>query len=73
MSQLKPGGNEISNTWWTRNASSLSVVLRVIFGIVWLTDGAMKFIWLAPADVVNIVQTAARASHPGSLLGSTSG
>lgn len=45
-------------TWWTRNAGNLGVAVRVIFGAVWLTDGAMKFIWLAPSDVVNLVQNA---------------
>ncbi len=58
MSQLTPGGNEISTTWLTRNASSLGVALRVIIGIVWLIDGVMKFVWLAPTDVVDMVQTA---------------
>ncbi len=56
MSQSSQVGKEAVSTLWTRNAYSLGVVLRVGFGLVWLIDGVMKFVWLAPSDVVNIVQ-----------------
>lgn len=45
------------STIWTRNATTLALVVRVAFGLVWLIDGMVKFIWLGPSDVVNIVQT----------------
>lgn len=58
MSQTKPAAMETTTTLWTRNASNLGVAFRVAFGFVWLIDGVMKFIWLAPSDVVNLVQNA---------------
>ncbi len=30
-------------SWWGRNASSLKTVFRMIFGVLWLIDGAFKF------------------------------
>ena len=53
---LPAEGSKATSTLWTRNAYSLNVILRVSFGIVWLIDGVMKFVWLAPSDVVGIVQ-----------------
>ena len=33
-------------------------LFRIAFGIVWLIDGAMKFVWLQPSDVIKLVQVA---------------
>jgi nitrite reductase (NO-forming) len=33
----------VSDIWFLRNAPALNVVLRVIFGLFWLIDGALKF------------------------------
>ena len=57
MSPGKTGDETGVSTWWARNAGDLSLVARVAFGLVWLVDGLMKFVWLAPSDVVTIVQT----------------
>lgn len=57
MSQMGQGSEQFT-TWWSRNAHGLGVSLRIAFGVVWLIDGAMKFAWLAPSDVTNLVQTA---------------
>ncbi len=49
---------------------SLSSVtlLRIVFGIVWLVDGSMKFLWLQPSDVITLVQKASQGQpawlHP---------
>src|SRR5215472_9127013 len=49
---------------------SLSAVtlFRIAFGIVWLVDGAVKFLWLQPSDVVTLVQKASQGQpawlHP---------
>jgi uncharacterized membrane protein YphA (DoxX/SURF4 family) len=32
-----------SDVWFTRNSDALQVVLRVVFGVFWLIDGALKF------------------------------
>ncbi|MDG7006623.1 MAG: DoxX family membrane protein [Nitrososphaerota archaeon] len=50
-------GDEQFTTWWSRNAHWLGVSLRVGFGTAWLIDGVMKFVWLAPSDVINLVQS----------------
>ena len=33
-------------------------VFRIAFGIVWLIDGVMKFVWLQPSDVIKLVRVA---------------
>lgn len=33
-------------------------LFRISFGTVWLIDGAMKFFWLQPSDVVDLIQGA---------------
>ncbi len=43
--------------WWS-NRSPLGAVLRVLFGLIWVVDGAMKFALIVPADVTNLVQGA---------------
>ena len=49
---------------------SLSAVtlFRIAFGIVWLVDGAIKFLWLQPSDVIKLVQNASQGQpawlHP---------
>ncbi len=32
-----------ANSWWLRNTASLKVLLRVLFGVIWGIDGALKF------------------------------
>lgn len=58
MTEMKMGSG-VSTTWWSRNAHGLAVSLRVIFGLVWIIDGTMKFVWLGPSDVATLVQGAA--------------
>src|SRR5215469_17121195 len=49
---------------------SLSSVtlFRIVFGTVWPVDGALKFVWLQPSDVVTLVQKASQGQpawlHP---------
>ena len=47
--------------------SSVTLV-RIVFGIVWLVDGSMKFLWLQPSDVITLVQKASQGQpawlHP---------
>jgi uncharacterized membrane protein YphA (DoxX/SURF4 family) len=35
-------------------------LFRIAFGIVWLIDGVMKFVWLQPSDVIKLVQGASQ-------------
>ncbi|MDG6980853.1 MAG: hypothetical protein JRN51_07030 [Nitrososphaerota archaeon] len=58
MSQADAAKSGVNSTWWTRNSPGIGVSIRVVFGMAWLIDGAMKFIWLSPTDVVNLVQNA---------------
>ncbi|MGO9644287.1 MAG: DoxX family protein [Candidatus Bathyarchaeia archaeon] len=44
------------NTWWTRYNSELAALLRIGFGFVWVIDGMMKFVYMVPSDVVDMVQ-----------------
>ena len=30
-------------SWWGRNASGLKTTFRILFGVIWLIDGAFKF------------------------------
>ena len=39
---------------------------RIAFGIVWVIDGLMKFVWLQPFDVIDLVQGAGQG-QPGWL------
>src|SRR5215472_17636840 len=48
--------------------SIIVTLFRIAFGIVWLVDGALKFVWLQPSDVVTLVQRASQGQpawlHP---------
>lgn len=48
-------------SWWGRNAPSLKTTFRVVFGLIWLIDGAFKF---APGLV---------GSFPGMISDAASG
>ena len=41
----------------TRSLNAFTA-FRIVFGIVWLIDGLIKFAFLQPSDIVNMVQTA---------------
>lgn len=51
-----------------RDYLALRVSLRVLFGFVLLIDGAMKFVYMTPSDVVRLVQGAGQ-SQPDWLAG----
>jgi hypothetical protein len=54
--------------------SLIAVTLfRIAFGIVWLVDGAIKFVWLQPSDVISWFKMLARVNQRGFILGITSG
>ncbi len=36
----------------------MKVFLSVLFGLVWVIDGLMKFVYMVPSDVVSLVQGA---------------
>ena len=57
MSVTGMGSGKVA-TWWSRNAGGLGVSIRVVFGMVWIIDGLMKFTWLGPSDVIGLVQGA---------------
>lgn len=42
MSETVVASTGASN-WWVRNAMSLKSVFRILFGVIWLIDGALKF------------------------------
>lgn len=50
----KTGGLKMSQT---RSLNAFTA-FRIAFGLVWLIDGLMKFTFLQPSDVINMVQTA---------------
>ena len=43
-------------------------LFRIAFGIVWILDGSMKFLWLQPSDVVKLIHHASQGQpawlHP---------
>ncbi len=43
-------------------------IFRIVFGLVWLIDGVMKFVWLQASDVVNLV-TNSGSGQPNWLSG----
>lgn len=55
-------------SWWTRNNSWLTAGLRIAFGVVWVIDGLMKFFFMAPSDVTDLVQSAGQG-QPAWLTG----
>lgn len=57
-----------NNSWWRRHNSGLRVALRFVFGLVWVIDGLMKFVYMAPSDVVDLVQGAGQG-QPDWLAG----
>lgn len=55
-------------SWWVRRASALKTLFRVLFGVVWLIDGALKF----TSGFVNTFPTAvqtAQSNSPSWLAG----
>jgi uncharacterized membrane protein YphA (DoxX/SURF4 family) len=52
--------------WWARNAHSLKTAFRIIFGVVWLIDGALKF---APGFVDNFAGSISGDGQPAWLGG----
>src|SRR5215469_11311937 len=68
---------ENKNVIATRTAPNLFIQLpslsavtlfRIAFGIVWLVDGVIKFLWLQSSDVIKLVQNASQGQpawlHP---------
>ena len=49
-----------TGSWWARHAAPLTAAVRGLFGVIWMIDGAMKYLFLAPADVVGMVKQAAQ-------------
>ena len=41
-----------------KGSSRWELLLRIIFGSVWIIDGSLKFVTMAPGDVVTLVQMA---------------
>ncbi len=46
------------NGWWRNNTVRLEMGLRVLFGLIWIIDGVMKFALMVPSDVPDLVQGA---------------
>ena len=46
------------NIFFQFRSLSAVTLFRIAFGIVWLVDGSMKFLWVQPSDVVKLVQDA---------------
>jgi uncharacterized membrane protein YphA (DoxX/SURF4 family) len=44
--------------WWSRNVDGLKTALRVVFGLVWVIDGALKFTSGFVSGFPGAVQTA---------------
>ena len=36
-------GEAVGDGWWVRNVTWLKTLFRVVFGVIWLIDGALKF------------------------------
>ncbi len=53
--------------WWARHAAPLTAAVRGLFGLIWMIDGAMKFVFLTPADVPGMVRQVAQG-QPAWLL-----
>ena len=63
-----PAGGADGSSWWVRNASGMKSVFRMLFGVVWLIDGALKFTSGFVHSFPNAVATA-RANAPSWLAG----
>lgn len=44
--------------WWTKNRTQMDAALRVLFGMMWIIDGAMKFALVSSSDAPDLVQGA---------------
>ena len=44
-------GTQDADGWWRRNAGAFLGALRAVFGLIWVVDGAMKFVFVAPSDL----------------------
>lgn len=51
-----------------RNDSGLGAALRIAFGLVWVIDGLMKFVYMQPSDVVSLVESSGQG-QPDWLAG----
>lgn len=57
---------ETSQSWNNRHSVGLTTGLRAAFGLVWVVDGLMKFVFMQPSDVTSLVQGAGQG-QPGWL------
>jgi thiosulfate dehydrogenase [quinone] large subunit len=61
-------GRKAPNLFCQLPSLSAVTLFRIAFGIVWLVDGAMKFLWLQSSDVITLVQKASQGQpawlHP---------
>lgn len=53
-------------TTTTAKSVNAFTLFRIAFGLVWVIDGLMKFVFMQPSDVVNLVSTAGQG-QPGWL------
>ncbi len=51
-------GNQERRGWWAENRARLGAALRVLFGLIWVIDGAMKFVFMVPSDVTDLIARA---------------
>lgn len=56
----------VKGGWWNSKRPELTTALRLVFGLVWIIDGVMKFVWLGPGDVTDLV-TGAGQGQPSWL------
>jgi nitrite reductase (NO-forming) len=52
--------------WWPRHAQSLKTLFRILFGVIWLVDGALKF---APGFVDAFAGKVSGSGQPAWLQG----
>ena len=56
------------NVFFQLPTPSSVALFRIAFGIVWLVDAALKFLWLQPSDMIALVQKASQGQpawlHP---------
>ena len=57
-SESKPTTSQIGLEESAPRTINAFTIFRIAFGLVWVIDGIMKFVWLQPSDVVNLVQGA---------------
>ena len=46
------------NVFFQPRSLTCVTLFRTAFGIVWILDGSMKFLWLQPSDVVKLIHHA---------------